>query len=127
MTWSPITIEEIFDEIISTEKKLNGNLLNFWDLIKIHPEKWAEEAYGKEGGGFWVVGLIGRRVIYYNDIEEGFNISGYTKYGIIDDYFCNQDDLDIAIQNIYSLITFEGRIIGQAGPPISLLSDCEDE
>lgn len=109
MIWSPITIEEILNEIILTEKKLNGNISNFWDLIKIYPEKWKEETYGKEGEGFWVVGLIGKRVIYYNDIEEGFNISDYTTYGIIDYYFCNQDDLNIAIQNIYSLMTFGGR------------------
>lgn len=118
MTWTPISIEEIFEKIFLTEKDLNGHFLNFWDLIKIYPEKWYEEEYGQEGGGFWVVGLIGRRVIYYNDIEEGFNISEYSAYGTIDNYYCNQDDLNIAILNLYSLITFGGRIIGQAGPPI---------
>ncbi|MFS4431239.1 hypothetical protein [Chryseobacterium sp. S90] len=118
MIWTPITIEEILEMIFSTEKKLNGNLLNFWDLIKIDPEKWHEEDYGQEGGGFWVVGLMGIRVIYYNDIEEGFNISEYTKYGTIDHYYCNQDELHTAILSLYSIISFGGRIIGQAGPPI---------
>ena len=28
-------------------------------------------------GVFWVVGLIGRTVIWYNDIEEGFNRSAF--------------------------------------------------
>lgn len=120
MIWTPITVEEIFDIIHSTENDLHGDLLNFWDLIKIDPEKWTEEEYGKEGGGFWVVGLIGRKVIYYNDIEEGFNISDYTVYGTIDEYICNQDDLHIAILNLYNLITFGGRVIGQAGPPLNL-------
>lgn len=120
MTWVPITIEEIFEKIHSAENELRGDLLNFWDLIKIDPEKWAEEKYGKEGGGFWVVGLIGRRVIYYNDIEEGFNISDYTTYGTIDNYVCNQDDLYFTILDMFSLITFGGRITGQAGPPINL-------
>lgn len=120
MTWTPITIEEIFEMIHLTEHELHGDLLNFWDLIKIEPEKWAEEEYGKEGGGFWVVGLIGRNVIYYNDIEEGFNISKYTIYGTIDEYICNQDDLRVAILNVYGLITFGGRITGHAGPPLNL-------
>ncbi|QRA42373.1 hypothetical protein [Chryseobacterium cucumeris] len=61
MIWTPISIEEIFEKIYSTEKDLNGHLLNFWDLIKINPEKWYEEEYGQEGGGFWVVG--GKRVL----------------------------------------------------------------
>jgi hypothetical protein len=120
MTWTPITIEEIYDMILSTERQLNGELLNFWELIKIYPEKWNEETEGKEGNGFWVVGLIGRRVIYFNDIEEGFNISDYKVYGIIDDYFCNQDKLVWAIQELYDLIKSGGHILGQAGPLTNL-------
>ncbi|MFP3834315.1 hypothetical protein [Chryseobacterium sp. SIMBA_028] len=106
MIWTPITIEEILEMIHSTENDLNDDLLSFWNLIKIDPEKWIEEEYGKEGDGFWVVGLIGRKVIYYNDIEEGFNISDYTTFGTIDEYICNQDDLRIAILNIYELLKF---------------------
>jgi site-specific DNA-adenine methylase len=120
MTWTPITIEEIYDMIHATERDLNGELLNFWELIKIYPEKWNEETYGKEGNGFWVVGLIGRRVIYFNDIEEGFNISDYKTYGTIDNYFCNQDKLVWAIQELYDLIKSGGHVQGQAGPPIKL-------
>ena len=120
MTWTPITIEEIYDMILATERDLNGELLNFWELIKIYPEKWNEETYGKEGNGFWVVGLIGRRVIYFNDIEEGFNISDYKTYGTIDNYFCNQDKLVWAIQELFDLIKSGGHVQGQAGPPINL-------
>jgi hypothetical protein len=40
MTWTPITVEEIYDLILETEKELNGDLLNFWELIKMYPEKW---------------------------------------------------------------------------------------
>jgi hypothetical protein len=117
MTWTPITIEEIYDMILSTEKEVNGELLNFWELIKIYPEKWNEETYGKEGSGFWVVGLIGRRVIYFNDIEEGFNISDYKTYGTIDDYFCNQDKLAWAIQTLFDIIKSGRHVLRQAGPP----------
>jgi hypothetical protein len=120
MTWTPITIEEIYDMILTTERDLNGELLNFWELIKIYPEKWNEETYGKEGNGFWVVGLIGRRVIYFNDIEEGFNISDYKTYGTIDNYFCNQDKLVWAIQELFDLIKSGGHVQGQTGPPINL-------
>ncbi|MFI5407167.1 MAG: hypothetical protein ACHQ1D_11745 [Nitrososphaerales archaeon] len=64
MTWTPITIEEINDMIISTEKELTGELLNFGELIRIYPEKWTKRLMEKRDG-FWVVGLIGRRVIYF--------------------------------------------------------------
>ncbi|SKC88871.1 hypothetical protein [Ohtaekwangia koreensis] len=104
MTWTPITIEKVYDFIFQAESELDGELLNFWDLIKINPEKWIEENYGKEGNGFWVVGLIGRNVIWYNDIEEGFNISNYKTYGTIDEYFCNQDELTSAIERLFQIV-----------------------
>jgi hypothetical protein len=106
MTWVRISIEEIFNLIHNSEKELNGELLNFWKLIKIHPEKWAEKSYGKEGNGFWVIALIGRNVIYYNDIEEGFNISEYKTYGNIEEYVCNQDNLNWVITRLFDLIKF---------------------
>ena len=95
--WTPITIENLKNLILKGELELNDNQLNFWDLIKIKPEKWKEKEYGTEGGGFWVVAIFGREIIYYNDIEEGFNISTYKKYGEIDEYWCNQSDLNWTI------------------------------
>lgn len=118
--WEPISLEELYDLILDTEKELTSELLNFWELIKIYPEKWKEEKYGNEGGGFWVVGLIGKRIIWYNDIEEGFNISDYVRYGEFSDYWCNQDKLRYSIQDLFDLIKFGGNITGQAGPPQSL-------
>ena len=120
MTWTPIPIEEIYDLILETEKELNGDLLNFWELTKIYPEKWNEDTYGKEGGGFWVVGLIGRKVIYYNDIEEGFNISNYKTYGTIDNYFCNQDKLIWTVGRLFELVKFGEQVQGQAVPPMNI-------
>ncbi len=118
--WTPITELELYDEIQKTETDLNGDLWNFWQLIKISPEKWEEKKFGIEGGGFWVVALCGRKVIWYNDIEEGFNISEYDKYGQIKGYFCNQDELSWTVSRLYELVKFGGNIIGQASSPISL-------
>jgi len=121
--WTPITEVELLDEIQRTETNLNGDLWNFWQLIRISPEKWTQSEYGNEGGGFWVVGIFGKRVIWYNDIEEGFNISDYKKYGKIDCYYCNQDQLDWAVTKLFDLIKFGGDIIGRLGPPQSLKPD----
>ena len=120
MTWRPITIDEINELILRTERELNGDILNFWQLIRIQPTKWNEDGYGKEGNGFWVVGLIGTKVIYYNDIEEGFNISEYTTYGTIDEYVCNQDELAWTIGRLFELIKFGGQVRGQRGQPTEI-------
>jgi len=115
--WKPIELSELYDEILKTESDLNGDLWNFWQLIKIDPEKWSEPQFGNEGGGFWVVAICGRKVIWYNDIEEGFNISDYNKYGQIDGYYCNQDEISWAVRQLFDLIKFGGDVVGQAEPP----------
>ena len=90
---------------------------NLWEAIKIDPIKWSQEPYGNQGGGFWVLALIGNTAIWYNDIEEGFNRSKYTKYGQIDQYWCNQDQLEWAVQHILDEIR-DGHPSGRyLGPP----------
>lgn len=118
--WEPISFNELYDKIIRTENCLTGELANFWKLIKITPEKWQEKQYGKEGGGFWVVAICGNRVIWYNDIEEGFNISMYHKYGEIDEYWCNQSELEAPISGLYERIQSGDDFYIQAGPPQNL-------
>jgi len=115
--WKPIELNELYDEILKTESDLNGELRNFWELIKIDPEKWSEPQYGDLGGGFWVVAICGKKVIWYNDIEDGFNLSDYKEYGKIIGYYCNQDELNCSVTRLFDVIKFGGDMIGNAGPP----------
>jgi hypothetical protein len=104
--WTPITENEIDEKLSKTQLELTGDLLNFWQLILVEPQKWSEKEYGNEGNGFWVVAIAGKRVIWYNDIEEGFNISSYAKYGEIEEYLSHQDELKYVIMKLYKLIKF---------------------
>lgn len=87
-----------------------------WDLVRIPPVKWHQQPWGELGGGFWVVGLIGRQVIWYNDIEHGFNVSQYVEYGTITKYWCNQDELHHVIWQLRQQIE-SGTLTGWFGPP----------
>ncbi|WP_428661745.1 hypothetical protein [Runella sp.] len=118
--WEPISLTELYDLIQQEETALNGELWNFWQLIRIDPSKWVEKEFGEEGGGFWVVAICGTKVIWYNDIEEGFNISDYKAFGQIGDYYCNKDELSWSINRLFNLVKFGGNIIGQAGKPTEL-------
>lgn len=115
--WEPMPLSELYNQIQKTETDLNGELWNFWQLIKVEPAKWVEKEFGDLGGGFWAVAICGTKVIWYNDIEEGFNISSYRTFGEIDEYYCNQDELSWAITRLFDLVKFEGDVTGQAGPP----------
>ena len=57
-----------------------------FDLVRMAPEKWALPPWGDDGGGFWVVGVLGRYAIWYNDIEEGFNVSEFPQWGQLGEY-----------------------------------------
>jgi hypothetical protein len=96
--WDPITLEELNDLIATSVSKMNPVVRDLWDLVRLdRPVKWQLPPYGDEGGGFWVVAVFGQRVIWYNDIEDGFNVSHYSTFGVIDEYWCDNGELHYAI------------------------------
>jgi hypothetical protein len=105
--WTPISSNALFIEIQKSEMELEGELLNFWQLIRIEPTKWAEKEFGQRGDGFWVVAICGTKIIWYNDIEDGFNISKYSIFGEIECYSCNQDELSLAVSQLYQTVKID--------------------
>lgn len=71
-----------------------------WARIRIEPEKWRCSPWGDATGGFWAVAIEDDRVLWFNDIEEGFNWSRYTTRGTIDEYLCNQTELVTIFERI---------------------------
>ena len=100
--WKPITRENLEKLIIQSTSKMAKEQSVIWKISKIIPEKWSQEPWGKEGGGFWVVALIGKNCLFYNDIEGGFNWGCFSQYGKIDDYHSDQDEIAVAIQKLMS-------------------------
>jgi len=118
MDWEPISEAALWDKIIDAEGRMNPQLFRLWEAIRITPEKWNETSYGALGGGFWVVAIIGNRAIWFNDIEDGFNCSSYIVLGKLAEYWCNQDELEHAVQNILTLIEIGIDFSVRCSPPI---------
>lgn len=117
MEWSPKTEPEILDELNRSWERMSLPQRKLWEVIKIEPMKWSQCPWGTEGGGFWVVAIFGRTVIWFNDIEEGFNRSSYDKYGTISEYWCNQDELEWILQHVLDEIKDGFSSGGYAGLP----------
>ena len=116
MQWEPISETRLWDEINRSWDRMSFDQRHLWELIKIAPEKWQLPPDGDEGGGFWVVGIYGHNVLWFNDIEDGFNRSTYTSHSTINEYWCNQDNLEWQLQNILEELK-SGTPSGQyAGP-----------
>ena len=115
-TWRPIELDDLRADIRTSEAKMDLPIRRLWKFIQIEPIKWHQHPWGDQGGGFWVVGLFGQKVLWYNDIEDGFNISRYTKIGTIDNYLCDQQDLRDAVYSLWMYLE-SGEIAGGFGPP----------
>ncbi len=120
MEWKPISEGKLLDLINAAYENMTPTQRKIWEIIKVTPVKWNEESMGRLGNGFWVVAIIGSSVIWYNDIEDGFNQSSYNSYGEIAEYWCNQDELQFAVQNVINLLNDGYYSSGRAGPPKSV-------
>lgn len=117
--WTPISKRQLIKLIEQTIENLPEEEFRFYEWIRIPPQKWELDPWGNVGDGFWVIGIIGSIVLWYNDIEEGFNHSNYTKLGIIGEYWCDQDEFDIAVKRLHSY-TNTGIGIIKSGPPVPI-------
>jgi hypothetical protein len=104
-TWKPVDIQWLENDIDNQFWLLNEAEQKFWNFIKVKPEKWSLSPLGDLGGGFYVVAIFGSQVLWFNDIEDGFNISEYKQYGIISEYFSNQNELHHSITYLYGVVT----------------------
>ena len=105
VNWEPISAKTLLARIGQGCSRMPREHRRLWDAIRIDPEKWQQYPYGDAGGGFWTVALIGRTAIWYNDLEDGFNRSVYSTYGVIDDYWCNDDELDVTVEYLANALS----------------------
>ena len=115
--WKPITKSALRARMAQGEARMNPSQRRLWEAVRIDPEKWQQHPYGDQGKGFWVVALVGRTVIWYNDIEEGFNRSRYSTYGTIDDYLCNQDELELTVQYVLNVLKQDADLVRMTKKP----------
>ncbi|WP_199609537.1 hypothetical protein [Flocculibacter collagenilyticus] len=120
MSWKPLSELELWDLINYAWDRMTLKQRKYWEIIKVDPAKWQEPSYGELGGGFWVVAIFGNQVLWYNDIEDGFNLSVYQSYGTITEYWCNQDRLDEAVQNVIGIFESGFDSSGKVGGPESV-------
>jgi hypothetical protein len=102
--WKPVEKSWIENDLENQYWLLGESEQRFWGLIKVPPRKWQLSPLGDLGGGFFVVAIVGSQVLYFNDIEDGYNISTYSEFGVISEYFSNQNELHHSVNYLYSLV-----------------------
>ncbi|MCB9883676.1 MAG: hypothetical protein H6832_17350 [Planctomycetes bacterium] len=123
MASQPMSAAEIHARVDDDYEALSPERRRLFDALRIAPERWQLHPWGDACGGFWVVALFGRHALYYNEIEDGFNRSRWTRYGQLDDYRCNQDELQHALAAVERILhTGKGGDI-TLGPPEEIVDD----
>ena len=96
MSYKPITKSEI-EAILSRElEECPPFLKSVFVKYRVPLKKYALERYGNFEEVF-VAAINGSEVMYYEDVEEGWNFSPVSEGGVLLEHGCNQDELKFAL------------------------------
>lgn len=110
---APISRESLDELTVEQLAEVTQEQRALFARTAIVPTKWQLSPWGDPGGGFWALAVMENRVLWYNDIEDGFNVSRFNAIDTIPstEYWCNQDELKGALPAL------EGQPQGKFGPP----------
>lgn len=111
-----LSIEALGEILADSVAEMDEPERRLWDLIRVRPERWRQSPEGNlVGGGFWVVAVLGRRVIWWNEVEPGFNVTPYRQHGTIDGFGWSDDELHHLVHHIAHYLG-TGEPYGQFDP-----------
>jgi hypothetical protein len=97
--WKPATIDDV-KAILSAElKSCDAQQIEIFRRYSVEPFRAVITRYGKIESVV-VVAKKSDEVIYWEDVEEGFNISPTGPQGEVLEHWCNQDDLAVALNRL---------------------------
>jgi hypothetical protein len=71
---------------------MNRRPLRLWERIRIEPRRWSHNQY-PDTVPFRVIGIIGNRCMYLNEVEGGWGWGRYDEWGRISQYHWQQDEI----------------------------------
>jgi hypothetical protein len=95
-TWSPITAQELQSLIDAQLGECSPEQRTIFERYRVPLRPVPLERYGHLESVF-VVAQRGGEVMYYEDVEDGFNFSHLTSEGLVAEHWCNQDELKYAV------------------------------
>jgi hypothetical protein len=96
MKWQPATVEEVRQIVEQDLLNCDAEQIVAFKIHAIEPYYGRIVRYGQPSTVV-VVARNGQEVIYWEDVEEGFNVSPIAPDGEILEHWCNQDDLGLTL------------------------------
>jgi|GEM_PF-640751 len=100
----PVTENDLLTMLDEAETDLDNATQGVWTLVRLpKPELWQQHPWADEVCGFWVIAVMGKSCIYYNDLSNGFCVGNFSRWGIIDDYQTEKTSLPERLRGLSSL------------------------
>jgi hypothetical protein len=96
MEWQPMTVDAVKKIIEGDLKECDDEQVSAFKKYAVEPYAAPILRYGEMEIAV-VVARRGDEVIYWEDVEEGFNLSPVSPNGQILEHWCNQDELRFAL------------------------------
>jgi hypothetical protein len=96
MEWEPATVEAVEEILEADLAECDDEQVATFRRYAVAPYRAPILRYGKMESVV-VVARKGDEVIYWEDVEQGFNISPVASDGRILEHWCNQDELRYAL------------------------------
>jgi hypothetical protein len=96
--WRPATVEEVKEIVDEDLRQCDAEQTAAFNRYAVEPCVAPIVRYGKVESVV-VIARRGDEVIYWEDIEEGFNVSPIGPDGRILEHWCNQDELGLALDS----------------------------
>ena len=111
--WQPATIEEVSEIVARDLKDCDAEQLAAFAKYRVEPFSAPIVRCGQTDSVV-VVARNGDQIIYWEDVEDGFNVSPISPDGRVLEHWCNQDGLRYALN-----AWIEGRgLWGRFGPAV---------
>lgn len=104
-----LTRAELDEMIRDGLESADDSVQTAWHALRIEPERWQCSPWGDDFGGFWIVAEKDGYVVWYNEIEGGFNTSRFETRGTIAEYWCNQDSFEYILSRLPEAVAAENR------------------
>lgn len=101
-----LTKSDVLNEIETAGRELiesDSRIFRLWHKIKVAPSLWRQIQYSGEGS-FWVIAIMGNHCLYFNPVEKGWGWGQYQKWGSIESYHWEQDDIHHILLKTFSAI-----------------------
>lgn len=111
--WQPATVDEVNKIVARDLKTCDAEQLVAFKTYQVEAFSAPIMRYGKMESVI-VVARNRNQVIYYEDVEHGFNVSPISSNGTVLEHWCNHDELRFALN-----AWIDGRgVPGRLGPAV---------